>query len=124
MHGSETCCPPYSSKASDLLTDSCSTLDSVDNDAVPHTICYSLQGLDKIAKGTTKVTTLTTRTSKAGQIPASPIPYPNDLDVAPYGTIYFSDSSHFGPVLQPKLGFFDTMGACVLTLAQVCSVGP
>ena len=52
-------------------------------------------------------------------MPASPIPYANDLDIAPDGTIYFTDSSHFGPALHPQLGFFDTLRACVLTMAQV-----
>ena len=84
--------------------------------------CLCLQGLEQVRKGASKVTPLTTRTSKAGQVPASPIPYANDLDLAPDGTIYFTDSSHFGPVPSPQGGFFDTLRACVLTMAQVLRV--
>ena len=77
------------------------------------------QGLEQVAKGSTSVTPLATRTSKDGVIPATPILYANDLDIAPDGTIYFTDSGHFTPQFSTAKGFHDTMSACVLMIAQV-----
>ena len=38
--------------------------------------------------------------------------------VAQDGTIYFSDSTHIPPVVQPEADFRNSMRACVLALAQ------
>ena len=48
----------------------------------------------------------------------TPIRYANDLDIAADGTIFFTDSQEFGPVLNAA-GFFDTLQACILGVLQV-----
>ena len=52
-------------------------------------------------------------------MPATPINYANDLDIAPDGTVYFSDCSHIKPAFDKQLRYYDTLSACLSTLAQV-----
>ena len=56
---------------------------------------------------------------QVGNVPAVPIKYANDLDIAPDGTVYFTDCSHIAPPLNPVLRFYDTLRAFVLTMAEV-----
>ena len=56
---------------------------------------------------------------QVGNVPAVPINYANDLDVAPDGTVYFTDCSHMAPAYSKALQAYDTLAACLLTLAQV-----
>jgi hypothetical protein len=83
-----------------------------------------LQGLIMLEAGTNKVVILTNRVSTSSPLhPNSPLTYTNDLDIAPDGTIYFTDSvdvhphrnaqhngnvSHIVSILG-KPGFYDTV---------------
>ena len=71
-----------------------------------------------VEKDTYRVIMLASHTSgPLGAGRPTPISYANDLDIGPDGTIYFTDSQAFGPVLN-ALGFYDTLAACILGLAQ------
>ena len=61
-----------------------------------------------------------TACTQVGNVPATPIKYANDLDIAPDGTIYFTDSSHIPPPFDKELGYYDTMTGCILTFCQAC----
>ena len=77
-----------------------------------------MQGLQMVEKGTNRVILLASHTpGQNDSSPPVPIRYANDLDIAADGTVYFSDSQAFGPVINAA-GFFDTLAACILGLAQ------
>ncbi|KAK9790517.1 hypothetical protein WJX73_005962 [Symbiochloris irregularis] len=81
-------------------------------------VCNAGVGLQMVEKDTWKVVLLASHAPAAdgaGRLEA--IRYANDLIIGPNGTIYFTDSQNFGPVLN-KAGFFDTLDACMLGLLQ------
>lgn len=81
-------------------------------------IMMHVQGLQKVEKDTHKISLLTGRGPEPdGNI--TDIAYANDLDIAPDGTIYFTDSQWFGPTMGSG-GFYDTLTACILGILQAC----
>lgn len=83
--------------------------------------CAGMQGLQAVEAGTNKVVLLASHAPAADAAsPPEAIRYANSLVIAANGTIYFTDSQSFGPVLN-KAGYFDTLDACLVGLLQVGS---
>lgn len=84
-------------------------------------VCNAGVGLQKVEKDTHKISLLTGRGPEPdGNI--TDIAYANDLDIAPDGTIYFTDSQWFGPTMGSG-GFYDTLTACILGILQGAPTG-
>ncbi|KAK9832113.1 hypothetical protein WJX81_008412 [Elliptochloris bilobata] len=86
--------------------------------------CMAGSGLVKVELASRIVTLLTSRVDDAdASAPGSDIHYANDLDIAPDGKVYFSDSAHGVWPVRNRYGFYDTMQAYVLTLFQGAPTG-
>ncbi len=66
-----------------------------------------------------RVVLLTSRVDDADDLqPGTDIHYANDLDIAPDGIIYFTDSAHGVWPVRSRLGYWDTMQAYLLVTFQ------
>jgi sugar lactone lactonase YvrE len=66
-----------------------------------------------------RVVLLTSRVDDADELqPGTDIHYANDLDIAPDGSVYFTDSAHGVWPVRSRLGFWDTMQAYLLATFQ------
>lgn len=82
-----------------------------------HNACMTVQGLQMIRGGSKEVIVLANSTTNdQGRI--TPISFANSLDIGPDGTIYFTDSQSFGPVLGPSFNNTDMMAICTLGILQ------
>lgn len=86
-------------------------------------VCMAGAGLVKLDAATKAVTVAASAVSLRDPVaPGSPILYANDLDVAPDGTVYFTDSTPYGPA-RNRAGFWDTMEAYTLSLLAGAPAG-
>lgn len=96
-------------------------------------ICDAFKGLIMLEAGTNKVVILANRVSASSPMyPNSPLSYTNDLDIAPDGTIYFTDSVDVHPhrnaqhnnnvthiiSIVGKPGYYDTVKGWALGMLQ------
>lgn len=80
-------------------------------------VCNAGTGLQMIRGGSKEVIVLANSTTNdQGRI--TPISFANSLDIGPDGTIYFTDSQSFGPVLGPSFNNTDMMAICTLGILQ------
>ena len=86
-------------------------------------VCMAGAGLVRLEKGTRAVSVAASTVSRSDPAsPGSPILYANDIDVAPDGTVYFTDSAPFGPG-RGRGGWWDTMEAYTLSLLAGAPAG-
>lgn len=85
--------------------------------------CCCCQGLVKYDADIDEVSILANRVSPRSPLdPESEITYANDLAIAADGRVFFTSCSDISP-MRVREGYYDTFGAWMMGLAQVCVLG-